>query len=54
MSFKKQTIQLLVTGSLISSLHYGIYAVNWWTFIDKKTPNEEKQICISLKLNMRV
>ncbi|GES91818.1 hypothetical protein GLOIN_2v1535567 [Rhizophagus clarus] len=54
MSSKKQTIQLLATGSLVPTLHYGIYAVNWWTFINKKTPNEEKQICIPLRLNMRV
>ncbi|GBB85344.1 hypothetical protein RclHR1_01190020 [Rhizophagus clarus] len=39
---------------LVVSFHYGIYAVNWWTFINKKTPNEEKQICIPLRLNMRV
>ncbi|CAG8615304.1 6559_t:CDS:2 [Funneliformis caledonium] len=54
MSSKKQTIQLLATGNLVPTLHYGIYAVNWWTFIDKKTLNEEKQICIPLRLNMRV
>ena len=53
MTSKKQTIQLLATGSLVSTLHYGIYAVNWWTFIDKKISNEEKQICIPLRLNMR-
>ncbi|CAB4435615.1 unnamed protein product [Rhizophagus irregularis] len=54
MSSTKLTIQLLASGSLVSRLHYGIYAVNWWTFIDKKMPNEEKQICIPLRLNMRV
>jgi len=54
MSSKKQTIQLLTSGNLVSTLHYDIYAVNWWTFIDKKMPNEEKQICIPLRLNMRV
>jgi len=53
MTSKNQTIQLLATGSLVSTLHYGIYAVNWWTFIDKKISNEEKQICIPLRLNMR-
>src|SRR5437764_1161720 len=46
MTSKNQTIQLLATGSLVSIFHYGIYAVNWWTFIDK-------QICIPLRLNMR-
>ena len=54
MTSKKQTIQLLATGSLVSTLHYGIYAVNWWTFIDKKILNEKKQICIPLRLNIRI
>jgi hypothetical protein len=54
MSSKKQTIQLLASGSLVSTLHYGLYVVNWWTFVNKKTPNKEKQICIPLRLNMRV
>jgi hypothetical protein len=54
MSFKKQTTQLLSSGSLVLTLHYGVYSVNWWTFIDKKILNEEKQICIPLRLNMRV
>ena len=54
MSFKKQTIQLLFSGILVPTLHYGIYSVNWWTFIDRKILNEEKQICIPIRLNMRV
>src|SRR5256885_8550723 len=54
MTSKKQPVQLLATGKLVSTLHYGIYAVNWWIFIDKKIHNEEKQICIPIRLNMRV
>ena len=54
MFFKQQTIQLLSLGSLIPTLHFGIYSVNWWTFIDRKILNEEKQICIPIRLNMRV
>ncbi|CAB5364774.1 unnamed protein product [Rhizophagus irregularis] len=51
---KKQAIQLLATGNLVPTLHYGIYAINWWMFIDRKMPNEKKQMCIPLRLNMRV
>src|SRR5215469_5265965 len=51
MSFKKQLLSL---GSLVPTLHYGIYSINWWTFTDRKTLNEEKQICIPIRLNMRV
>jgi hypothetical protein len=54
MTSKKQIIQLLAIGNLVPTLHYSIYAVNWWTFFNKKMPNEEKQICIPLRLNMRV
>src|SRR6185437_4770842 len=54
MPSKKQLVQLLATGSLVSPLHYGIYAMNWWTFTNKKTLNKEKQICIPIRLNMRV
>ncbi|CAB4473753.1 unnamed protein product [Rhizophagus irregularis] len=51
---KRQAIQLLATGNLVPTLHYGIYAINWWMFIDRKMPNEKKQMCIPLRLNMRV
>ncbi|CAB5375930.1 unnamed protein product [Rhizophagus irregularis] len=51
---KKQAIQLLATGNLVPTLHYGIYAINWWMFIDRKMPNKKKQMCIPLRLNMRV
>ncbi|RIB28724.1 hypothetical protein C2G38_2028290 [Gigaspora rosea] len=54
MPSKKQLVQLLATGSLVLPLHYGIYAMNWWTFTNKKTLNKEKQICIPIRLNMRV
>src|SRR4051812_45329672 len=54
MSFKKQTTQLLSSGSLVPTLHYGVYSINWWTFIDRKILNEVKQICIPIRLNMRV
>ncbi|GES74920.1 hypothetical protein GLOIN_2v1535567 [Rhizophagus clarus] len=54
MSFKKQTIQLLSLGSLVPTFYYGVYSVNWWTFTDRKILNEKKQICIPLRLNMRV
>ena len=54
MSFKKQPIQLLSLGSIVPILHYGVYSVNWWAFIDRKIHNKEKQICIPIRLNMRV
>jgi hypothetical protein len=54
MSFKKQTTQLLSSGNFVLTLHYGIYSINWWTFINRKILNEVKQICIPIRLNMRV
>ncbi|CAG8852082.1 40244_t:CDS:2, partial [Gigaspora margarita] len=54
MPSKKQLVQLLSAGSLVLPLHYGLYAMNWWTFTNKKTLNKEKQICIPIRLNMRV
>ena len=36
MSNKNHNIQLLAVGSIVETLHYGHFALNWWTFIQKK------------------
>jgi hypothetical protein len=54
MSFQKQKVQLIATGNLVPTLHYGVFAGNWWTFINQKIPGENKQISIPIRLNMRV
>ncbi|CAG8485530.1 13164_t:CDS:2 [Funneliformis caledonium] len=51
---KHQWFDDIRDSSLIPILHYSIYSINWWTFIDRKILNEEKQICIPIRLNMRV
>ncbi|RHZ78583.1 hypothetical protein Glove_159g29 [Diversispora epigaea] len=54
MSFKNQKIQLLSADNLIPELHYSLYAINWWFFTNKKNHGDEKQICIPIRLNMKV
>jgi hypothetical protein len=54
MSSQKSKIQLISTGNLVPTLHYGSYAGNWWTFFNQKISGEEKQISIPIRLNMRV
>ena len=51
MSTDKYKRQLLATGDIVETLHYGIFAANWWVFI-KKTP--EEQFCILIHVNMRI
>src|SRR2546430_969045 len=51
MSTDKYKRQLLATGDIVETLHYGIFAANWWVFI-KKTP--EEQFCIPIRVNMRI
>ncbi|CAB5324216.1 unnamed protein product [Rhizophagus irregularis] len=43
--------QLLATGDIIETLHYSVFAINWWIFI-KKMP--EKYSCIPIRVNMRI
>ncbi|PKC57912.1 hypothetical protein RhiirA1_401034 [Rhizophagus irregularis] len=51
MSTDKYKRQLLATGDIIETLHYSVFAINWWIFI-KKTP--EKYSCIPICVNMRI
>ena len=50
MSLQKHKLQLIAVGKLVQTLHYGSFAINWWTFINK----DEKQTCVLIHLNMRV
>lgn len=36
MSNKNRNVRLLAVGNIVESLHYGHFALNWWTFIQKK------------------
>jgi hypothetical protein len=36
MSSKNRNVQLLAVGNIVKTLHYGHFALNWWTFIKKK------------------
>ncbi|PKK55901.1 hypothetical protein RhiirC2_801202, partial [Rhizophagus irregularis] len=51
MSTDKYKRQLLATGDIIETLHYSVFAINWWIFI-KKMP--EKYSSIPIRVNMRI
>src|SRR5438477_457884 len=51
MSTDKYKRQLLAAGDIVETLHYGVFAVNWWVFI-KKTP--EEQFCIPIRVNISI
>src|SRR5688572_17281212 len=36
MSNKNRNVQILAVGNIVETLHYGHFALNWWTFIQKK------------------
>ncbi|RHZ75354.1 hypothetical protein Glove_216g176 [Diversispora epigaea] len=46
--------QLLAIGNFIPILHYGPFAVNWWTFTNSKTSKNKNSLCIPIRVNERI
>ena len=53
MSIQNYKRQLLSSGNIVQELHYGPFATSWWGFIKTKTA-QNKQICIPIRVNMRI
>ena len=51
MSTDKYKRQLLATGNIVETLHYGAFAANWWIFTKKIA---EEELCVPIRVNMRV
>jgi hypothetical protein len=54
MSSPKYQPQLITAGNIIPELHYGPFAVNWWTLFNPKISKNKNLSYIPIRVNMRI